>query len=81
ADVACRDPTEPRPFAIHGDLHRRIVERLLDLGVRPVDRIFKAEERVVRMGPVRDSLEAPPWISRHASSAGHRFSPTSVAPG
>jgi hypothetical protein len=47
--------------------------------VRPVNRIFKARRRVVMMGPVRESPEAPLWLSRPAKSTGRRSSPISAA--
>jgi phage terminase small subunit len=48
-------------------------------GVRPVNRIFKARRRLVKMGPVRESPEAPPWLSRPAKSTGRQSSPISAA--
>ena len=48
------------------------------LGVRPVNRIFKAGRRLVKMGPV-DSPEAPPWLSRPARSTGRLSSLISAA--
>jgi phage terminase small subunit len=47
--------------------------------VRPVNRIFKARRRVVKMGLVRESPEAPPWLSRPAKSTGRLLSPISAA--
>jgi uncharacterized protein (TIGR02453 family) len=38
----------------------------LKLSVRPVNRISKALRSLVKMGPVRKSPEAPPWLSRPA---------------
>jgi hypothetical protein len=49
------------------------------LRVRPVNCIFKAWRRFVKMGPVRESSEAPPWLSRPARSSGRQSSPISAA--
>jgi hypothetical protein len=48
---------------------------------RPADHIFKPARGFVRMGPVPQSSEAPPWHSRPARSTGRPSSPTFAAPG
>jgi hypothetical protein len=73
------------PIGTDADVASRTLQKFLaqhrwpEDRVRPVNCIFNAGRRFVRMGPVPDSPEAPPWLSRPARSTGRLSSRISAA--